>query len=162
MSPIDEAQSFEPKSPAPEGRKSKPASSAAASPAGADLVAVTVDAASGRIVNVEHVDAGGARREVSNVEKARLLQNGAKATLERVVEQAFEAGIDCVLGAVEEEPPQSEEDTELSRALLRSLIERSAARRLLGRDVLSQAIVATLVEQAAGARAAASEGAAAH
>ena len=164
MSPIDEAPSFEPKSSAAEGRRPKTTSSATEPPPSADLVAFTVDAATGRIVNVERVDAAGARREFSETERASLAGDGAKATLERVVEQAFEAGIDCVLGAEgdSKEPPETAEDAELSRLLLRSLIERSAAKRLLGRDLLNQAMVASLVEEAAGLRGATPESAAAH
>jgi len=163
MSPTDEAPSFEPKSPAAEGRRSK-TTSATEPPPMAELVALTVDAATGRIVNVERVDAAGARSEFSDEERARFAENGGPATLERVVEQAFEAGIDCVLGGEtgEKEPLESEEDAELSRVLLQSLIKRSAAKRLLGREVLSRAIVATLVEQAAGFRAPTADSAAAH
>jgi len=90
-----------------------------------------------------------------------LIAGKAKeATLERLLEQAFEAGIDCVLthARADPEPPESDEDAELSRAVLKSLIEHSAARRLMGREVLSRAIVATLIQQAASAR----EGPAAH
>ena len=112
----------------------KATSSATEQPASADLVALTVDAATGQIINVEGVDAVGTRHAFSEVERARFVEKGSKATLERVVEQAFEAGIECVLGAESDErkPQESDEDAELSRMLLRSLIEHSAAKRLLG------------------------------
>jgi len=156
MSPIDEAPPSKTNIPAAEGGKSKTTSSAT-EPPGADLVALTLDAATGRIINVEGVDAVGTRHAFSEVEKARFVEKGGKATLERVVEQAFEAGIDYILGAESDEKklPESAEDAELSRVLLRALIEHSTAKRLLGRDVLSQAMVATLIEQAAGGRGAA-------
>jgi hypothetical protein len=155
MPPIDEPASFEPKASRAGGRKAKTAASAAGRPAGPELVAVTVDAATGRIVTIEGVDAAGARRELSAEEKTRLSE-GREATLERVVEQAFLAGIDCVLGdSGGEEEPEAGDEAELSRILLRSLIERSAAGRLLQRDILSRAIIGTLIAQAAGARAAA-------
>jgi len=158
MSPIDEAPSFETKSSAAEGRKPKTAGSSAE--ASAELVGLTVDAATGRIVKVERVDAGGARSELSETDRARIAGKAKEATLERLLEQAFEAGIDCVLthARADPEPPESDEDAELSRAVLKSLIEHSAARRLMGREVLSRAIVATLIQQAASAR----EGPAAH
>jgi len=44
---------------------------------------------------------------------------------------------------------ESEEDAELSRLLLRSLIQRSAAKTMIERDVLSRTIVGALLEQAA-------------
>ena len=81
-----------------EGQKSKTTSSATEQPPSADLVALTVDAATGRIINVEGVDAVGVRHAFSEVERARFV-DGSKATLERVVVQPLEAGIDCILGA---------------------------------------------------------------
>ena len=164
MPPIDEPVSSEPKSPAPGGRRSKTSSAASEPAPSADLVAFTVDAANGRIIKVEgSVDAAGAHRELSKDEHARLVETAAKATLERVVEQAFEAGIDCALGADagEEETAKSDGDAE-SRLLLRSLMERSGPRRLMRREVLGRAIVGTLIEQAAAFRTSTSEGAATH
>jgi len=164
MPPIDEPVSSEPKSPAPGGRKSKTSSATSEPAPSANLVAFTVDAANGRIVKVEGVDAAGAHRELSKDERARLVETAAKATLERVVEQAFEAGIDCALGADadEEAAAESDGDAEVSRLLLRSLMERSGARRLMRREVLSRAIVGTLIEQAAAFRTSTSESAATH
>ncbi len=158
MPPVDEPMSFEPgKSPA-EARKPKTASpateqrAAAEPPPSSDLVALTVDAATGRIVRVEGVNAAGARHDLSGDEKARLAKTEVGATLQGIVEEAFEAGIACALGqgADETEPSESEEDAELSRTLLHALIERSAAKRFLRREVLGRAIVGTLVRQAAG------------
>jgi hypothetical protein len=149
--PIDEPVSFEPKAPAAEGRKPKSTASAPGQASPAELLAVTVDAASGRIVKIEGVDAAGARQELSGEQRERLAASAAKATREGVIEQAFQAGIDCVLGSEggESEPAESKEDAELSRLLLRSLIERSGAKRLMRREVLHRAIVGTLIEQAA-------------
>jgi hypothetical protein len=160
MTPIDEPASFAPQGPAPEGRKAETPS---ASPeVKADLFAFTVDAATGRLVRAEAADAAGGRKELSDGEWRSLAQ--ADATLETIVEQAFEAGIACVLGdaARDDEPPQSEADADLSRALLRSLIERSGARRLMDGDVLSRAIVATLIARAPRVSDATSEGSVPH
>ena len=163
MSPIDEPLSSEPTSSTPGGRKSKTSSAATEPAPSADLLAFTVDAANGRIIKVEGVDAAGAHRELSKDERAHLVETVAKATLERVVEQAFEAGIDCALGAdADEETAESDGDAEVSRLLLRSLMERSGARRLMQREVLSRAIVGTLIEQAAAFRTATPEAAVTH
>jgi hypothetical protein len=164
--PIDDPVSSESKSPSPRGRKPK-TSSATTDPApSADLVAFTLDAANGRIIKVEGVDADGAHHELSTDERARLVETVAKAkgTLEHVVEQAFEAGIDCALGADadEEETAESDKEAELSRLLLRSLMEHSGAGRLMQREVLSRAIVGTLIEEAAAFRTATPESAATH
>jgi hypothetical protein len=150
--PIDEPASFEPSS--AEARKSKGAG-ASEQPTSPELVAITIDAATGRLVNVESVDSTGARQELSEPERARLANIDAKATLAGVIEQAFEAGIACVLGdaAGEPERAESDEDAELSRMLLQSLMERTAARRLMQREVLSRAIIGTLIEHAASDRA---------
>src|SRR5205085_3508403 len=86
MSPNDEPVSFAPKPGAAETRKTR---NAAEPPAGRDLISITLDAASGTIVGLERVDAGGARHEISDDDRTRL--TSARATLEQVVEQAFEA-----------------------------------------------------------------------
>lgn len=121
----------------------------------ADLVAITLDPMGGRVVRLEYVGPGGERHELSAQDAARLPLSGPETTLERVVEQAFQAGIDCLLGdQAEEDEDESKQDAELSRALLRSLIERSAVTKLLSHDVLDRAIVGTLLEQASVGRAA--------
>jgi hypothetical protein len=147
MSPNGEAASFDPAQ-LPQGRKVT-ARSASEQPTGDDLVSFTIEAATGRVVSVEAVDAAGARRELSDTERAEFAGKQPAATLEGIVEQAFEAGIDCVLGgaAGDEEVPKSGEDADLRRALLRSLIVHSAARPLTQRDVLARAIVGTLIAQ---------------
>lgn len=163
MPPIDEPVSSAPKS-SVSGRKPKASSTTSEPAPSAELVAFTVDAANGRIIKVEGVDAAGAHRELSKDERARLVETAAKATLERVIEQAFGAGIDCALGADadEEETAEFDGDAEVTHLLLRSLIERSGARRLMQREVLSRAIVGTLIEQAGAFRTAAPAGAATH
>jgi hypothetical protein len=114
------------------------------------LVAVTVDLASGRIVRVEGVDAAGERHELTDAERAGLADAAAKASVRRLVERAFEAGIDCALGedGDADEGEESAEDAELSSVLLRSLIDDSGAGRLMEPDALRAAIVGTLIEQA--------------
>ena len=146
--PIDDPASFEPKANAGEGRKPKSTASTPEQGSPTDLLAVTVDAASGQIVKIESLDAAGAPHALSDEQRARLAGR-QNETLEGVIEQAFQAGIDCVLGdgAGEGEPTESQEDAELSRLLLRSLIERSGAKRLIRRDVLHRAVVGTLIEQ---------------
>jgi hypothetical protein len=164
MPPIDETPTFEPKQPQPEARRSKTPPAAAERPASPNLVSLTLDAATGRIVKIEGMDAAGARRELTEDQRARLARTDAGATLQGVVEQAFEAGIAYVLGdrTGEEEPPESDDDAELSRMLLQSLIKRSAAERLMHREILARAIVGTLIDQAAGFSAATSETTATH
>jgi hypothetical protein len=154
MSPIDEPASFEPKAAQPEARRSK--TTAAEPAANADLVSVTIEPASGRLVKVERVDAAGVRHELSKEDRARLAGPEAKATLQSVLEQAFEAGIECVLGdSGLKEAAESQEDAELSRVLLRALFERSGAGRLMQGEVLNRAIVGALIEDAATSGAAA-------
>jgi len=156
MSPQDEPASFDPKAPG-EGRKK--ASSSAEQPAANNLLAFTVDVDTGQVVKIESVDTAGERHELSEDVRAGLASKQEKATVEAVVEQAFLAGIDVVLGAPGEgeAPEADEEDADLRRVLLRSLISHSPARRLVQRDVLARAIVGSLIEQEAKA-----EGAATH
>ena len=158
MTPIDESAFFEPPpaETAERRQKSKPAA-AEQTPEG-ELIAFTIDAATGRLVKVEGADATGARRELTSDEKSRLLAKTGGETLEGFVEQAFEAGVECMLGAESEdeialESELDDEDAELRRLLLRSLITRTAAKGLVQREALSRAIAGTLIKQAVGAEA---------
>ena len=114
------------------------------------LLAFTIVAGTGEIVKCEGLDAQGFRHELSEEEKAALAKE-ARLSLEEVLSRAFEAGMSCVLDDADGEGAQDvaeepEEDAELRRLLLTRLIERSAARRLFRRDVLSRVIFETLIE----------------
>jgi hypothetical protein len=122
-------------------------------PPGADLIALTIDTTNARIVTIEHVDASGARKPLSKEEKSRLAEARPGARLEHLLEQAFEAGIEFVLGANDEdEPAESKDDYELNRLLLQSLIERSRAKRLIESGSIDHALLGTLMGRAAKAR----------
>jgi hypothetical protein len=142
---------------APGKKGSGPKSSARSSepvPDNSDLLTVTLHAKTGQIVKIERVNGTRAHLELSEKEKADLAKVSGKATLEAIVEEAFEAGIAYVLGdeGDEDDPVESEKDANLRHLLLRPLIEDSAAKRLLRRDVLSRAIVKTLIDHAPGSR----------
>ena len=113
--------------------------------------AFTIDASTGQIVRLESLDAAGARHELSEEEKASLAQTGGAGKLEEVLEQAFEAGIACVLGEADgqegTQEAESAEDAKLRHLLLAPLMEHSAAGHLLQREVLNRAILATLIER---------------
>src|SRR5262245_39084590 len=113
MTPIDEPASFEPKGPEPDRRKARPPSATSERQTSADLVSLMVDAATGRLISVEAVDAAGTRRELPDDLRASLATLNGALTVEGIVEQAFEAGIDCVLGgegAAEEAGEESDDD----------------------------------------------------
>src|SRR6516164_11608446 len=63
-----------------------------------DLLTVTIHAKTGQIVKIERVNGPDAHHELSTEEKASLAKESGRATLEAIVEQAFEAGIASVLG----------------------------------------------------------------
>ena len=121
-------------------------------PETAGLLAFTIDPGTARIVKLEAFDESGARHELSQDERASLVKGRAerKRTLEQVVERAFEAGIACVLdGEAESEgAEESLEDVELTHRLIAPLIEHSAARELIERQVLDRVILDTLIEHA--------------
>jgi hypothetical protein len=154
MPPIDEPPSFTSKDPPPTDRRpksaeAKVAKAEAAEPA--ERIVFTLEASSGKLIEVERVDAAGSRQTLSEEQRA-VLANGPDApTLQRLLEQAFEAGIDCLLGREtgEADLPESPEDAQLGSWLLRSLIARSDASRLAQPEVLQRAILGTLIEQAA-------------
>ena len=129
-------------------------SSPASEPPQPDLLTFTIQARTGQIVKIESVDSTGVRHELSDEEKTDLAKEKSKATLEDMLEQAFEAGIACVLGDAdgEDDVPESAKDANLRRLLLRPLIEDGAAKRLLQRDALSRAVLTTLIQNATGSR----------
>jgi len=118
-----------------------------------DLLTVTIDTKTGQIIKIEGANGTRARHELSDEEKASLAKKTGRATLEAIIEEAFEAGIACGLGeeADEDEPVESEKDANVRHLLLRPLIENSAAKRLMRRDVLSRAILKTLISHGTGA-----------
>ena len=128
-------------------KSSSPASEPVLPP---DLLTFTIQARTGQIVKIESVDSAGAHHELSDEEKTNLAKEKSKATLEDMLEQAFEAGIACVLGDAdgEDDPPKSAKDADLRRLLLRPLIEDGSAKRLMQRDFLSRVMLATLIQNA--------------
>jgi hypothetical protein len=111
-------------------------------------ITVTVDADTAQVVRVEGLDATGTPHELSDDEKASLLTQENDGRLEELVEQAFEAGIACVLEGDTEPDTTTESATEaeLRHILLTPLIEHSAARRLFERAVVDRAALGTLLE----------------
>jgi hypothetical protein len=120
----------------------------------AGLITATIEAATGKIIDVRSVDDAGGSSELTTDRRATLSEQSGEATLEDLFEQAFEAGIACVLGDDTEgdadaEASESEEDAALRHQILQPMIEHSAARRLLQQEVLGRAIVGTLIQKAA-------------
>ena len=148
MAGTDEAGSQPAKGPTGEGPREKSTSSSSGPTLRPNLVAFTIDADSGRIVRIEKVDSTGARRDLSDEDAATLIQENT-LTLETIIEQAFEAGIACVLGdgIEQDEGQESKDDAALSRLLLMPLMERTPARGLQQPEVLGKAILASAIEQ---------------
>jgi hypothetical protein len=119
-----------------------------------DLLTFTIQARTGQIVKIESVDSTGAHRELSDEEKSNLAKEKSKTTIEDMLERAFEAGIACVLGDAdgEDDPSESAKDAELRRLLLRPLLDEGAAKLLMQRDILSRAMLTTLIQNATSSR----------
>ena len=119
-----------------------------------DLLTVTIHAKTGQIVKIERVNSPDAHHELTAEEKASLAKESGRATLEAIIERAFEAGLAYGLGdeGDEDDSMESEKDANLRHLLLRPLIENSAAKRLIRRDVLDRAILKTLIDHATGSR----------
>lgn len=146
MPQIDEPTTPAPKA-APEAKRPKPAA-AVHKPAG-DVYSFTINIAERRIVMVERVDSDGTRHPLTAEEKTKLAAVRAAMPLRRLVEQAFEAGIDFVLGDELAETPESKEDGELSSILLQTLIEGSKAKELVKGETLERSVLDTLIGEAA-------------
>jgi hypothetical protein len=123
--------------------------------AGVRRIAFILDAGTGQVDRIEMIERDGARRELSGPERAALVKGKGGPSLEAMLEEAFIAGIDSVLGdgVGEDEGPESEGEKALERSLLRPMMQRSAARRLMRREVLRQAVLQALVQDVAARRA---------
>jgi hypothetical protein len=117
---------------------------------GASLISFTLEPASGKIREVEIVDPEGARHRLTRQERASFINVDDEPTLEGILEQTFEAGIACVLGSEDDDSPESAEDAALRRLLLKPMIEKSIAKRLMRREILGRAIVRTLIRDSGG------------
>src|SRR6516165_600712 len=87
-----------------------------------DLLNVTIHAKTGQIVKIERVNGPRAHHELTAEEKASLANEAGRASLEAIIEQAFEAGIASVLGddgGDEDDLMESEKDANLRHLLLR-------------------------------------------
>ena len=136
--------------PAADAKRRAGKNQAPKSPATSELLTITIQAKTGQIVKIQSAEAGGGLSELSDQERADLLKKGSKDTLEALIEQAFEAGIACVLGDAigRSEADESEEEADLRHLLLESLIRQSPVQRLMQREVLSRAFLGTVVQHA--------------
>ena len=134
------------KNPARRKSRARAATTAAAAPSARSLFSFTVDTSTGQVVTVEALDAGGARRKVSE-SRMKVLAREGRQRLESVVEEAFEAGIDCVLGDSSDklEGGEREDDAQLRHDLIAPLIQNSSAGRRLNRVVLQRAVLGSLI-----------------
>ena len=127
---------------------------------GAGLFSFTMDASTGQIIKLEKVESAGRHRQLSELEKISLRSRKSWHTLEAIVEQAFEAGIGCVLGNEDEKDAtqELEDEADVRRTLLLALIEQSRTIALLQPSVLGQAILATALQQVTASQASETEG----
>jgi hypothetical protein len=116
---------------------------AAGSPEETEQLVLTINPAMRKIVKVEKVDKAGKHQELSEAECAKLVGEDEVEEIEAALEEAFEAGVDGVLGDEYEAEGEYEDDEEKSiRRFLISelLIPRSVRRRIMHRLLLSRMI----------------------
>jgi len=113
----------------------------------AALLSFTIDTRTAQIVKLQSLDVEGAAHELSEDEKATLAGSLGKDGVDDILEQAFEAGIACVLGNGGKglQSRESDQDAEVRRLLLAPLIAASAAKRFLQPEVVHRAILETLI-----------------
>ena len=146
MPQIDEPTTPAPKA-APEAKKIKSAASPERPVAG--IYSFTVDTGSNRIITVERVDSDGTRHQLTAEDKTKLAKTPSAMPLRRLVERAFEAGVDYVLGAGSEpETPESKEEGELSGILVQTMIKGSKANELVNSETLDRTVIDTLIVHA--------------
>jgi len=112
---------------------------------GIEQIIFTMRSATGEVVKVEKVDAGGNHHEVSKEEIAGLVSKNEMSEIEDALDEAFEAGICSLLDPRNEveERPETEDELALRRELLTLVIgadvRRRLQRRIIQRVVLSRA-----------------------
>ncbi len=121
-------------------------------PAKPGRLSFTIDAASGAMLSVEAVEETGARRALTAKEKTALAKQVTRHTLRDILETTFEAGIASVLDDDDEDDEaETAEDVKFRHLVVGPMMARSAARRFMQREILGQAILAALIEQAPAA-----------
>jgi len=110
----------------------------------------TLDASSGDIVRVDGLDQAGASQELSTEDKLQLARQNGHA-LNNLIEQAFEAGVACVLGSPgdDNDSPESEDEARVLHLLLQPLIDESATKGLINRAVPGRVVLDMLIQNAA-------------
>ena len=112
---------------------------------GTEQIIFTTRSATGEVVKVEKVDAGGNHHEVSKEEIAGLVSKNEMSEIEDALDEAFEARIRSLLDPKNEveERPETEDELALRRELLTLVIgagvRRRLQRRIVHRVVLSRA-----------------------
>jgi AAA+ superfamily predicted ATPase len=117
-----------------------------------EQIVISVRPQSGEIVNIEKVDKNGTRTELSADECRGIAGTNELDELDAAIEEAFEAGVDAVLGDDDEE----DEQAFIKRlivwqlaggrvhrrigALRRNMLRQLVMRRLVRRRVLSNAL----------------------
>jgi hypothetical protein len=103
---------------------------------GTEQIIFTMRSATGEVVKVEKVDAGGNRHEVSKEEIVGLVGKNEVSEIEDALD-AFEAGIRSLLDQKneEEEKPETEDELALRRELLTLVVGAGVRRRLQRRIV---------------------------
>jgi hypothetical protein len=106
-----------------------------------EQLVVTINHAMGTIVKVERIDKAGKHQELSEQDCAKLVGNDEVEEIEAALEEAFEAGVNGVLGDEYETDGEYEDDEDKSiRRFLISelLVGRSVRRRIMHRLLLSR------------------------
>jgi hypothetical protein len=127
-------------------RKPSPAPSEHKAPEAPQHLSFTLDMATGQVDRIEAIAADGGRRELSQKELSALTENRDDTSLEAIVEEAFLAGIEYILG--DEDGEDDEPQSQAEEALLRPMIQHSAAGRLIRRDLLRRAAVEDFLREA--------------
>ena len=103
----------------------------------------TLNGATGAVIRIEMIDPHGKRYEIPKDETVALAGKDGLHEIESALDDAFEAGISCLLEPTEggelgedsEETEDSDEEKELRRVLLMQIIGRDVRRRLQRRHV---------------------------
>ena len=105
-----------------------------------EQLVLTLDVATGEIVNVEKLDRSGHRHELTEAEYAELAADDVTDELEATFEEAYESAVADALG-------EDAEELALRRLVGGHLLVRGMLRHELGRQLLRRAIRRQIVKR---------------
>ncbi len=131
------------------GTVSSKAGKTAAPTAQTEQVIITRSVDTGEIVNVEKIDANGARGAITEADVQKIVGEDEIAEISTALDAAFDAGVLDVLGGSISSEEQADEDVVIERLMLLRLLGRRLGSTVgaLRRDMVRRLILRRMVRE---------------